>query len=43
MKNLKRRIWSVLMTLAMVVSVTAGVTTATEITAQAAEQDIVIL
>lgn len=43
MKNLKRRIWSVLMTLAMVVPVTAGVTTATEITAQAAEQDIVIL
>jgi len=39
MKNLKRRIWSVLMTLAMVVSVTAGVTTATEITAQAAEHD----
>ena len=43
MKNLKRRFWSVLLTLAMVVSVTAGVTTATEITAQAAQQDIVIL
>ncbi len=43
MKNLKRRFWSALLTLAMVVSVTAGVTTATEITAQAAQQDIVIL
>ena len=41
MKNLKRRIWSVLMTLAMVVSVTAGVTTATEITAGAGYCDSV--
>lgn len=43
MKNLKRRFWSLLLTLTMVVSVTAGVTAATEITAQAAGQDIVVL
>lgn len=43
MKNLKKRFWSILLTLTMVMSVTAGVTAATEITAQAAEQDIVIL
>ncbi len=35
MKNLKQRFWSLLLTLTMVVSVTAGVTAATEITAQA--------
>ena len=43
MKNLKQRFWSLLLTLTMVVSVTAGVTAATEITAQAAAQDIVVL
>lgn len=43
MKNLKQRFWSLLLTLTMVVSVTAGVTAATEITAQAAGQDIVVL
>ncbi len=43
MKNLKQRFWSLLLTLTMVVSITAGVTAATEITAQAAAQDIVVL
>lgn len=43
MKSLKQRFWSILLTLAMTVSVTAGVTAATELTAQAADQDIVVL
>lgn len=43
MKKLKQRAWSFLMILAMAVSVTAGVTAATDLTAQAAEQDIVVL
>lgn len=43
MRNLKQRVWSILLALTMIVSVTAGVTAATELTAQAADQDIVVL
>ena len=35
MKSLKQRFWSILLTLAVTVSVTAGVTAATELTAGA--------